>query len=105
MSPQPNRSHSWVHIGTTYAAVAEGKIVALLYHADARRGEVGGPGGDRATTEPAWFIVWVDEPHRHYQLSAPPAPAGIPHEKREEVAYLAIAEAGKLIDDRVTRLN
>ena len=105
MPAQPSQSHSWVRLGPTYGAVADGKIVALVYHADARPGEVGGPGGDRATTDPAWFIVWTDEPHRHYQLAAPPAPPGTSHAKREEVAYLAIAEAGKLIDDRVKRLN
>lgn len=105
MPAQPNQSHSWVRIGPTYAAVADGKIVALVYHSDARQGEVGGPGGDKATTDAAWFLVWTDEPHRHYQLSAPPAAPGIPRGKLEEVAYVAIAEAAKLVEDRVTRLN
>ncbi len=105
MQAESKQSHSWVRIGTTYGAVVDDRIVALVYHADARRGEVGGPGGDRGLAEPAWFLVWTDDPHRHFQLEAPPWRAAMPHEELEQLAYVALAEAGKAVDDKLTQGN
>ena len=95
---EPEQTHTWVRTGATYGAVADGKIVALVYHAAAQHGE--GEGGDRATG-PGWFLVWTHEPHRHLQLPSPPLAVGIPHERREEIALVALADAGKVIDEKL----
>ena len=105
MHAESKQSHSWVRIGATYGAVVDERIAALVYHADARPGEVGGAGGERDMVDPAWFLVWTDEPHRHFQLKAPPARAGMPHEEREQLAFVALAEAGKAVDDKLARGN
>ncbi len=99
MPAEPETSHTWVLIGKTYGAVAGERIVALVYHAEAQPGEVGGPGGDPAVTDTGWFFLWTDDPHRHFQLAAPAASAGMV----EQVAYVALAEAGKIIDDQLPR--
>lgn len=99
---ESKQNHSWVPIGTTYGAVVSERIVALVYHARERRGEVGGPGGNGAVAEPAWFLVWTDEPHRHFQLSAPPGTAGMSREELEQASYVALAEAGEVIDAKLS---
>ena len=98
MEPESPPNHSWVPVGTAYGAVVSDRIVALVYHSRERRGDVGGPGGNRAVAKPAWFIVWTDEPHRHFELSAPAATAGMSREEVEKASFVALAEAGEVID-------
>ena len=78
MAADTEQSHSWVRIGAIYGGVAAGTIVALVYHAGVQRGEQAGSGDEQAEAGPGWYLVWADEPHRHYQLSAPAPPAGAP---------------------------
>ena len=103
MQPEREPSHSWVKIGATYGAVVEDEIAALVYHAEAKRGRRGGPGGDGALTDAGWFLVWTHEPHRHFQLASPHQTADMSTEKRDENAYAALAEAGEIIDDQMAR--
>jgi len=100
MEAESKPGHSWVRIGATYGAVVSEKIVALVYHAQGQRGEVGG-NGEETSTGPAWFLVWTDEPHRHFQLAAPPATPGLPAEKLNQLALAALAEAGDAIDAKL----
>lgn len=102
MQAESEPSHSWVPIGTTYGAVVSEKIVALVYHANERRGKVGGPGGNGALAEAAWFLVWTEEPHRHFQLSAPSGTPGMSREDLEKASYVALAEAGEVIDAKLS---
>lgn len=101
MTAQSNQSHTWVRIGTTYAAVVTGKIAALVYHAGVQRGTQRESGAEQAEAGPGWYLVWVDEPHRHYQLSAPPAPAGALAAALDKSALVALAEAGEAIEAKL----
>ncbi len=103
MTAEPKQSHSWVRIGGTYAAVVAGTISALVYHAGVQRGKQAGPAGEQAEAEagPGWYLVWVAEPHRHYQLSAPAAPAGAPAAELDKSALVALAEAGDAIEAKL----
>ena len=102
MTAEPEQSHSWVRIGATYGAVVAGKITVLVYYAGAQRGEQGRPGGDQAQAGPGWYLVWVDEPHRHYQLSSPAPKLGAPPAELDESALVALAEAGEAIERKLT---
>ncbi len=101
MAAESNQSHTWVRVGGTYAAVVAGTIAALVYHAGAQRGEQRRPGAEQAEAGPGWYLVWIDEPHRHFQLSAPAARAGAPATEVEKSALLALAEAGEAIDAKL----
>jgi len=103
MNAEIEQSHSWVRIGATYAAVVAEMITALVYHAGVQRGERGRPGGEQAEAEagPGWYLVWVDKPHRHYQLSAPGARAGAPAAELDKSALIALAEAGEAIEAKL----
>lgn len=102
MSAESKQSHSWVRIGATYGGVVAGAIVALVYHAGAQRGERSGPAGQEDRAGPGWYLVWVDEPHRHYQLSAPAPPAKAPAEELDKSALVALAEVGEAIEAKLT---
>ncbi len=91
-------THSWVRIGATYGCVVAGAIAALVYHAGVQRGKRGGTAGEQAEGGPGWYLVWVDEPHRHYQLSAPAPRAGAPAAELDQSALVALAEAGEAIE-------
>ena len=101
MEAQSKPRHSWVRIGATYGAVVSEKIVALVYHSQDQRGEVGGPGGEQVASGPAWFLVWTDEPHRHFQLSATAATPDMPLEKLDQLAVVALTEAGNAIEGKL----
>ncbi len=101
MHAESEQSHSWVRLGEVFGAVAEGRLVAVVYQAVAQRGRLGGPGGDAALTDPGWYLVWTDEPHRHYQLATPPTTSAMSREQLEEAGFAALAEAGKVIDDKL----
>ncbi len=101
MDMQGNSTHTWVRLGAVHGAVVEEKLAAIVYHAEARRGLTGGPGGNGATVEPAWYLVWVHDPHKHFQLSSPPRNAEMTSDQLEEAGFAALAEAGKIIDDRL----
>lgn len=103
MEAESKKSHTWVRIGAVYGAVVAGKMAAVVYHAEARRGQTGGPGGNGAVIDPAWFLVWTHEPHRHFQLKAPPRSAQMTSEQREESSLFALAEAGEIIDAQVAK--
>jgi len=101
MAADTEQSHSWVRIGAIYGGVAAGTIVALVYHAGVQRGEQAGSGDEQAEAGPGWYLVWADEPHRHYQLSAPAPPAGAPAAELSKSALLALAEAGEAIEAKL----
>ncbi|MBA3306766.1 MAG: hypothetical protein H0U25_12705 [Thermoleophilaceae bacterium] len=101
MPPDSKMSVSWVRIGATYAAVVAGKIAALVYHAGVQRGRQGLVGGEEAEAGPGWYAVWVVEPHRHYQLSAPAARADAPAAELEKSALTALAEAAEAIESKL----
>jgi len=101
MSEESKQSHSWVPIGPAYAAVIDDAIAALVYHATVQRGRQGGPGGDQQEAGPGWYLVWVEEPHRHYQLTAPPPRAGSLAAELDRNALAALAEAGEVIDAKL----
>jgi hypothetical protein len=104
MTAEPNKqSPTWVRIGTIYGGVVAGMIGALVYHAGAQRGTRGGPAGDQAAAGPGWYLVWIDQPHRHLQLSAPPPRAGAPTAELDESALVALAEAGDAIEARLAK--
>lgn len=101
MDVQGNASHTWVRLGAVYGAVVDEKLVAVVYHAEARRGQTGGPGGNGALADPAWYLVWTHEPHKHFQLAAPPRTAEMTSQELEDAGFVALAEAGQIIDDQV----
>jgi len=103
VNAEPKQSHTWVRIGAIYGGVAGGAIAALVYHAGVQRGERegSGGGGEQAEAGPGWYLVWVKEPHRHYQLAAPAAAAGATAEEVEKSALAALAEAGAAIERRL----
>jgi hypothetical protein len=101
MDIQGKSKHTWVRLGAVYGAVVDNKLAAIVYHALARRGLTGGPGGNGSTVEPAWYLVWSHEPHRHFQLSSPPQKSEMTSEQLEDAAFVALAEAGKIIDAKV----
>jgi hypothetical protein len=101
MDMQGKSIHTWVRLGAVYGAVVEEKLAAIVYHAEARRGLTGGPGGNGATVEPAWYLVWAHEPHKHFQLSSPPRKPEMTSDQAEEAAFAVLAEAGKIIDDQL----
>lgn len=101
VSAEPEPSHSWVRVGAAYAAVVGGTIRALVYHAGVQRGGQGGPEGEQADAGPGWYLVWIDEPHRHYQLSTPLPPADAPTEELDKSVLIALAEAGDVIDTKL----
>lgn len=92
------QSHSWVRIGGVYGAVVSGKITALVYHAGVQRGYQVGSSGGQAQAGAGWYLVWVDEPHRHYQLAAPAPAAGAEAAELDESCLAALAEAGDAIE-------
>jgi len=98
MDMQGKSSHTWVRLGAVYGAVVAEKLAAIVYHAEARRGLTGGPGGNGATVEPAWYLVWAHDPHKHFQLSSPPRSPEMTSDQLEEAGFGALAEAGKIID-------
>jgi len=95
MAADTEQSHSWVRIGAIYGGVAAGTIVALVYHAGVQRGEQAGSGDEQAEAGPGWYLVWADEPHRHYQLSTPAPKVGAPAAELSKSALLALAEAAR----------
>ncbi|MBA3306292.1 MAG: hypothetical protein H0U25_10260 [Thermoleophilaceae bacterium] len=101
MTPESKQSHSWVRVGATYGGVVAGAITVLVYQAGAQRGNKGGPGGDQAQAGPGWYLVWVEEPHRHYQLSTPRARAGAPAAELDQTVLAALAEAGEAIEAKL----
>jgi hypothetical protein len=102
MTPESKQSHSWVRIGATYGGVVDGAITALVYQTAAQRGNKGGPGGEQAEAGPGWYLVWVDEPHRHFQLSAHRARAGAAAPELDKSVLAALAEAGEAIEAKLT---
>ncbi len=103
MGIEDKSSHTWVRLGPVYGAVVENRLAAIVYHAEAKRGLTGGPGGNGTVSDPAWYLVWVHEPHRHFQLSSPPRKPDMTSEQLEDAAFVALAEAGKIIDEQVSR--
>jgi len=101
--PDKQQSPTWVRIGSTYGGVVAGMIGALVYHAGAQRGGRGGPAGEQTQAGPGWYLVWVDQPHRHLQLSAPAPPAAAPAAELDESALVALAEAGDAIEARLAK--
>ena len=101
MDIQGKSSHTWVRLGAVYGAVVQERLAAIVYHAEARRGQAGGPGGNGAPVDPAWYLVWVHEPHKHFQLSSPPRTAEMTSQELEDAGFVALTEAGKIIDDQV----
>lgn len=100
MTAEPQQGTSWVRIGATYGAVFASKIAALVYHAAVQRGEQA-PTGKEADAGPGWYLVWVNEPHRHYQLSAPALGAGAPAAELDKSALVALAEAAEAIEAKL----
>jgi len=105
MDIQGNSRHTWVRLGAVYGAVVDEKLAAVVYHAEAKRGQTGGPGGNGAVADPAWYLVWSHEPHKHFQLSAPPQTPEMSSTELEDAGFVALAEAGKIIDDQVAPGN
>jgi hypothetical protein len=103
MDIQGKSSHTWVRLGAVFGAVVDEKLAAIVYHAEFRRGVTGGPGGNGATVDPAWYLVWVHEPHKHFQLSSPPRTEEMTSEQLEDAGFVALAEAGKIIDEQVAK--
>jgi hypothetical protein len=104
MTVEPNKqSPTWVRIGSTYGGVVAGMIGALVYYAGAQSGKQGGPTGDEAAAGPGWYLVWIDQPHRHLQLSAPPPRSDAPAAELDESALVALAEAGDAIEARLAK--
>lgn len=103
MTGATKQNHSWVRIGATYGAVVAEKITALVYHAGVQRGEQAGRGGDAEQAEagPGWYLVWANEPHRHYQLAAPAPEAGAPATELDKSALVALAAAGEAIEAKL----
>ncbi len=101
MSAESKRSPSWVRIGTTYGGVVAGMIAGLVYHAGAQRGQRSGATVEPAEAGPGWYFVWVDQPHRHLQLSSPAPPLGAPTEELDKSVLVALAEAGERIEARL----
>ncbi|MGH8571053.1 MAG: hypothetical protein ACREX8_00555 [Gammaproteobacteria bacterium] len=101
MDAQDKSIHTWVRLGAVYGAVVDDKLAAIVYHAEARRGLTGGPGGNGTTVDPAWYLVWAHEPHKHFQLSSPPRTAEMTSDQLEDAAFVALSEAGKIIDDQL----
>jgi hypothetical protein len=101
MDIQGNSKHTWVRLGAVYGAVVDEKLAAIVYHAEFRRGLTGGPGGNGSTVDPAWYLVWVHDPHKHFQLSSPPRTEEMTSEQLEDAGFVALAEAGKIIDAKV----
>ncbi len=101
MAAEPEQNHTWVRIGSTYAGVVAKAIVALVYHAGVQRGEKTGSRGGEDEAGPGWYLVWVDKPHHHYQLSAPAAAAGAPVAELDRSALVALAEAGEAIEAKL----
>jgi hypothetical protein len=99
--PDKQQSPTWVRIGSTYGGVVAGTVVALVYHAGVQRGEQTGSRGGQAEAGPGWYLVWVDKPHRHYQLAAPAAGAGAPTAELDKSALVALAEAGEAIEAKL----
>lgn len=102
MTAGSQQTHSWVRIGATYGGVVAEKIVVLVYHAGVQRGESTRSGGEEAEAGPGWYLVWVDEPHRHYQLSAPATAAGASADELDKSALIALAEAGDRIEAKLS---
>jgi len=100
MTAEPKQGTSWVRIGATYGAVFAGKITGLVYHAAVQRGEQA-PTGKQAEAGPGWYLVWVNEPHRHYQLSAPALGAGAPAAELDKSALVALAEAAEAVEAKL----
>ena len=102
MTDEPSKHHpTWVRIGTTYGGVVAGMIGALVYPAGMQRGTRGGPYGDQEAAGPGWYLVWIDQPHRHLQLSTPPPRAGATPAELDESAMAALAEATEAIETRL----
>ncbi len=101
MTAESEQTHTWVRIGSTYGGVVAGTVVALVYHAGVQRGEQTGSRGGQAEAGPGWYLVWVDKPHRHYQLSAPAARADAPAAELEKSALTALAEAAEAIESKL----
>ena len=102
MDMQGKSRHTWVRLGAVYGAVADDKLAAIVYHAEGRRGATGGPGGNGATVDPAWYLVWSHEPHKHFPLQSPPRTPEMTSDQLEEAGFVALAEAGKIIDEHLT---
>jgi hypothetical protein len=88
----------WGQTGSTYYAVHDGRIVALLYWSEPELG-VEGESGEPLITAADWFWVAADDPHNHFQLDAPPLERGMTdaelaaaHDEALAAATTAISE-------------
>lgn len=90
-----------MRVGATYGCVVAGAITALVYHAGVQRGGKGGAAGEQAEAGPGWYVVWVDEPHRHYQLAAPAPKAATSAAELDKSALVALAEAGEAVEAKL----
>lgn len=87
----------WGQAGTTYYAVGDGQIVALLYWEAAGLGQEGGPDGEPVITEAGWFWLTTDNPDRHFALDAPDPSGALGDAELATVTDMALEAAAKEI--------
>ena len=95
----------WIQAGYhTWALVAGGSIVGLVYWTGAGLGEEGGPGGDPVMQTGGWCCLSVDDPGNHDALDGPTLTDNMSHEEVARAIDDALELAGrKLLEDGRSR--
>jgi hypothetical protein len=98
-----SRNREWVNVGNTFAAVVDGRILALLYWSEATPAEEGGAGGEPVVADAGWFLVFADEPFEHTQipLELPTLWPGMPYKQLAEAWEQAREKAAEMIESHI----
>jgi hypothetical protein len=85
---------SWMNAGSTYYAVHEDRVVALLY---LDKGGIENVGGFDGT----WMVVMADRPDDHLEVDAPPITPEMGADEMATTTSRAFSEASALVNDHL----
>ena len=85
---------SWMNAGSTYYAVHEDRVVALLYLDKGGIENVEGLDG-------TWMVVMADQPDDHLEVDAPPITPEMDANEVATTTGLAFSEAAALVGEHL----
>ena len=85
---------SWMNAGSTYYAVHEDRVVALLYFDKGGIENVGRLDGP-------WMVVMADQPDHHLEVDAPPITPEMDANEVATTTGLAFSEAAALVGEHL----
>ncbi len=94
MTERSRTALSWMNAGSTYYAVYEDRVVALLY---LDRGGIENVRGVDGT----WMVVMADQPDDHLEVEAPPITPDMDDNEVATATGAAFSEASTLVNDHL----